>query len=59
MKKTLVSLLLTIVFVLSPISYAVDDYSVSINAFKKAKETQSFFKNSYGYALFPKIGKGD
>jgi len=58
MKNVLTLLLLQIAIFFPALNYAVDDYSASINVFKKAKETQSFFKNSYGYAMFPKIGKG-
>jgi lipid-binding SYLF domain-containing protein len=35
-----------------------DDYTTTINKFKKAGESASFFNNSYGYAVFPTIGKG-
>ncbi|HSW22076.1 MAG TPA: lipid-binding SYLF domain-containing protein, partial [Burkholderiaceae bacterium] len=34
-----------------------DDYSDTIQAFRKASESSSFFGNSYGYAVFPTIGK--
>jgi lipid-binding SYLF domain-containing protein len=35
-----------------------DDYTNTINVFKKAGESKSFFGNAYGYAVFPTIGKG-
>ena len=35
-----------------------DDYADAVNAFQKASESSRFFSNSYGYALFPTIGKG-
>ena len=35
-----------------------DKYSETINVFKNAGESSSFFDNSYGYAVFPTIGKG-
>jgi lipid-binding SYLF domain-containing protein len=35
-----------------------DDYADAVNAFRKASESSRFFSNSYGYALFPTIGKG-
>ncbi len=35
-----------------------DKYSEAIEVFKSAGESSSFFKKSYGYALFPTIGKG-
>ena len=33
-------------------------YSRTINVFKQAGESGHFFDNSYGYAVFPTIGKG-
>ena len=35
-----------------------DKYSDTISLFKNAGEGGSFFDNSYGYAVFPTIGKG-
>src|SRR4029077_7626409 len=35
-----------------------DDYSETITLFKNAGESATFFKNSYGYAVFPTSGKG-
>ena len=35
-----------------------DNYSNTIKVFKKSKVVQPFFKNAYGYAVFPTIGKG-
>ena len=35
-----------------------DDYQDTIKVFKNAGESGSFFDNSYGYAVFPTIGKG-
>ncbi len=35
-----------------------DDFSDTIGEFKKAPEVQPFFKNAYGYAVFPTVGKG-
>jgi lipid-binding SYLF domain-containing protein len=35
-----------------------DDYQNTIKVFKNAGESGSFFDNSYGYAVFPTIGKG-
>jgi lipid-binding SYLF domain-containing protein len=34
-----------------------DDYSDAINSFKSAGESGNYFSNSYGYAVFPTIGK--
>lgn len=35
-----------------------DAYSDTITLFRNAGESASFFSNSYGYAVFPTIGKG-
>jgi lipid-binding SYLF domain-containing protein len=35
-----------------------DDYSDTIDLYKKAGESAEFFKNCYGYAVFPSIAKG-
>ncbi len=37
---------------------SADDYSETIKDFKSAKQTHKFFQSSYGYAIFPTIGKG-
>ena len=37
---------------------ADEDYSSTIKIFQEAGESASFFNNSYGYAVFPTIGKG-
>ena len=34
-----------------------DKYSEAIEVFKSAGESSTFFKKSYGYALFPTVGK--
>ena len=35
-----------------------DSYSKTIDVFKKSPAVQPFFKNCYGYAVFPTVGKG-
>lgn len=35
----------------------VEDYSKTINVFRESPAVAEFFKNSYGYAVFPTIGK--
>jgi len=35
-----------------------DEYTDTINVFKKAAESREFFDKAYGYAVFPSIGKG-
>ena len=35
-----------------------DKFTDTINVFKKSEVVQPFFKNAYGYAVFPTVGKG-
>jgi lipid-binding SYLF domain-containing protein len=35
-----------------------DEYTDTVDTFKKAGESAAFFKDCYGYAVFPTIGKG-
>ena len=37
---------------------SADDYDDTIAVFKKSGESAAFFDHSYGYAVFPSIGKG-
>jgi lipid-binding SYLF domain-containing protein len=39
-------------------SALADEYTDTIKVFQNAGESGSFFGNSYGYAVFPTIGKG-
>jgi lipid-binding SYLF domain-containing protein len=39
-------------------AWAADSCPDTANLFRKAGESASFFKTSYGYAVFPTIGKG-
>jgi len=42
-----------------PITHVwADEYADTISVFKNAGESGDFFGNSYGYAVFPTIGKG-
>ena len=48
-----------IIFALSFSNLAqADSYSNTIEVFKKSPAVQPFFKNAYGYAVFPTVGKG-
>jgi lipid-binding SYLF domain-containing protein len=58
MLKTLRILLLSL-FVISPLSAVhADEYQDTIEMFKSAGESNNFFSTSYGFAVFPTIGKG-
>jgi lipid-binding SYLF domain-containing protein len=37
---------------------AADQFDETITRFKEAGESATFFKDSYGYAVFPTVGKG-
>ena len=50
----IISLLLVLPFG----SAMADEYSDTTSLFKNAGESGTFFDNSYGYAVFPTIGKG-
>lgn len=52
-------LFLSLLFLVLPFSTVqADEYDDTIKVFKDAGESGSFFANSYGYAVFPTIGKG-
>ena len=40
------------------VATAAEDYSSTINKFKQSPQVQPYFKNAYGYAVFPTVGKG-
>jgi lipid-binding SYLF domain-containing protein len=48
--------LLSLMLAISPAR--ADEYQDTINLFKNAGESSTFFKTAYGYAVFPTIGKG-
>lgn len=54
----LTRLLLTLLVVLPASQAFADEYSDTITIFRNAGESASFFGSSYGYAVFPTIGKG-
>ncbi len=57
MKHLRLLIALAALLVLSPV-HAVEDYSATIKIFKSSPAVAPFFKNAYGYAVFPTIGKG-
>lgn len=57
LKPALFLLIILLAGILPQISFA-DSYSDTISVFKQADATQPFFKNCYGYAVFPTVGKG-
>jgi lipid-binding SYLF domain-containing protein len=57
MKRILGSLLAATLLLWSSAIWA-DSYTDTVNLFKNAGQSAGFFQNSYGYAVFPTIGKG-
>jgi lipid-binding SYLF domain-containing protein len=58
MSKPLRALLALCLAVLSCAPALADDYSDTLKLFKSAGQSARFFGSSYGYAVFPTIGKG-
>ena len=58
MTKRLLPVLAFLVVLLLPAAAWADEYSDTINVFKKAQESRDFFSTADGYAVFPSIGKG-
>lgn len=50
--------LLVAVFCLSAATQAADEYSDALKVFQESPVVKVYFTNSYGYAVFPTIGKG-
>jgi len=42
----------------SPNVFAQEDFSSTIDFYKASTQAQPFFKDSYGYAVFPTVGEG-
>jgi lipid-binding SYLF domain-containing protein len=57
MKRILSPLLATALLLCAATGWA-DSYSDTVTLFKNAGASASFFKTSYGYAVFPTVGKG-
>ncbi len=52
-------ILFAALLLLFPLAQAcADEYTDTIDVFKQAGESGTFFGNSYGYAVFPTVGKG-
>jgi lipid-binding SYLF domain-containing protein len=58
MKKIAIVGALLAVFALINSPARADEYSDTITIFKNAGASAKYFSNSYGYAVFPTIGKG-
>ena len=60
MKKTAVLVTAVVLFIAGSMVNPVlaDEYQNTIDIFKKFHQSSSYFDNSYGFAVFPTIGKG-
>jgi lipid-binding SYLF domain-containing protein len=52
------NLLILFLLALPAVQARADDYDDTIKVFRNAGESSQFFGKSYGYAVFPTIGKG-
>lgn len=50
--------ILTLLLLALPLAAWADSCTDTANLFRKAGQSANFFKTSYGYAVFPTIGKG-
>lgn len=57
MKRSSVFLSGVVLLLWAAVSWA-DAYSDTTTLFRQSEQSRSFFSNSYGYAVFPTIGKG-
>jgi len=55
-KFTMLTLVATMM--LAAVSARADEYDDARTVFKKSEQTSEYFDKSYGYALFPTVGKG-
>jgi lipid-binding SYLF domain-containing protein len=55
--KRLFSIVAMVAIALAASSARADEYQDTINIFRKAVESSTFFDKAYGYAVFPTIGK--
>lgn len=56
-KKLAVYMVLGVFVISSAVAAEVEDYSSTIRVFKDSPVVAEFFKNAYGYAVFPTVGK--
>jgi lipid-binding SYLF domain-containing protein len=58
MKSKVSTLMYIATLLLVAVTASADEYDDAIWNFKNAGESGTFFANSYGYAVFPTVGKG-
>ena len=57
-RSVFASLIVMTIAAMLPAGVSADEYQDTVAVFKKAGASGTFFGNSYGYAVFPTIGKG-
>jgi len=57
-RARLAGLAVSFVAALAAVPVYADEYQDTINVFRKAGQSGRYFNNSYGYAVFPTVGKG-
>jgi lipid-binding SYLF domain-containing protein len=58
MKRSAVYVVAALLFVLAGAATSADDYTDTMQLFKNAGASGTFFEHCYGYAVFPTIGAG-
>ena len=58
MIKRMVRILATLAFLVSAGAASADDFGDTLASFRSSSESASYFKSSYGYAVFPTVGEG-
>ena len=58
MKSKFSTLMYVATLLLVAVTASADEYDDTIAIFKNAGESGTYFANSYGYAVFPTVGKG-
>lgn len=58
MKFKLSTVMFGAMLAFAAVTVQADEYVDTINVFKRAGRSAAFFNNSYGYAVFPTVGKG-
>lgn len=58
MRYRLPTIMLGAVLIFAVAAAQADEYADTISVFKNAGKSAAFFENSYGYAVFPTVGKG-
>jgi lipid-binding SYLF domain-containing protein len=58
LRRDIIGLVVASMITLLPLQAAADNYAETANAFRNTEAAAPFFSQSYGYAVFPTVGKG-